>query len=96
MGLNQVASDCAATWVELPHCSESRGALQDALLLEPYDAGGARGAPGTIGVRAMDYQDRYQQWLASSVINEESKAELRALEQSGQSAELPLEKKLLR
>ena len=36
----------------------------------------------------MDYQDRYQQWLASSVINEESKAELRALEQSGQSAEL--------
>ena len=36
----------------------------------------------------MDYQDRYQQWLASTVIDESSKEELRNLERTGQEAEL--------
>ncbi|HIX56671.1 MAG TPA: phospho-sugar mutase [Candidatus Anaerobiospirillum pullistercoris] len=36
----------------------------------------------------MDYKDRYQQWLDSAVIDEQSKEELRTLERDGQDAEL--------
>lgn len=36
----------------------------------------------------MDYQERYQQWLASPAIDAASKEELHALERAGQAAEL--------